>query len=354
MNFCSVALLFAFAGSLAFGATPERPLLQPGKPVDYAKLAFQPETWKKKGTSTLLLPWEGEKIVFLTRQGEYDPKLMTRWVQALDDGWKLYTDLTGSKPGLHVHLNGKATIAAVPDFDYTCGAGCGFLGVTGIELAMFYQWNYPDLKRDPDAIPHYVFYEMGRNFYTFEDRHSCFTTGFAVFMRYVCMDALKCHDNDPETREVIEKAESLVRKSDMPFLRLFTMADGLDEKAPRLKDDQGNWIAPSDQPVIYSSTMLRLRRDYGGDAWVQRFFKALASCPTAPPDTREGTLKQSWSWFVSASLAAGKDLSPVFVDEWKLPLASATRAALAKIDWQKEGLTVAAITEQVRPEWKKQ
>jgi hypothetical protein len=44
---------------------------------------------------------------------------------------------------------------------------------------------------------------MGRNFYTFGDRHSCFTTGFAVFMRCVCMDTLGCHDDDRRTREVI-------------------------------------------------------------------------------------------------------------------------------------------------------
>ena len=47
-------------------------------------------------------------------------------------------------------------------------------------------------------MPHYVFYEMGRNYYTFGDRHSCFITGFAVFMRYVCMDALKCEDTDAQ------------------------------------------------------------------------------------------------------------------------------------------------------------
>jgi hypothetical protein len=65
---------------------------------------------------------------------------------------------------------------------------------------------YPALQRDPLAIPHYVFYEMGRNFYTFGDRHSCFVTGFAVFMRYVCMDTLKFHDEDRRTRQTIEEA----------------------------------------------------------------------------------------------------------------------------------------------------
>ena len=33
------------------------------------------------------------------------------------------------------------SVAAVPDFDFTYGAGCGFVGSSGIELAMFYRWK---------------------------------------------------------------------------------------------------------------------------------------------------------------------------------------------------------------------
>lgn len=347
-NACISVLL----ASALVGMAVEPSELQPGRPVDYSGLAFQPRTWKEKGTSTMLLPWHGDKIVFLTVQGDYDPKLLARWVGALDSGWKLYGDLTGTQPNLLKHVEGKPTIAAVPDFAFTCGAGCGYVGATGIELAMFYNWNYPALRKNPDSIPHYVFYEMGRNFYTFGDRHSCFTTGFAVFMRYVCMDALGLHDDDRGTREIIEKAESFVKKSNMPFLRTFTNIDGLDEKAPRLKHEDGTWLSPSDQPVTYASAMLRLRRENGGDAWVRRFFKALASCPTAKPSTREGALEQSWNWYVCASIAARKDLSQIFCDEWRMPLTRGTREALAKMDWAAVNLTPAAVTKQARPNWR--
>lgn len=333
-------------------ATADEPVLQPGQPVDYARLAFQPETWKKKSTSTLLTPWSGKRVVFLTVQGDYDPALITRWVRALDDGWALYARLTGAQPGLLKQLDGKATIAAVPGFEYTCGAGCGYVGATGIELAMFYDWNYPALRKNPKAIPHYVFYEMGRNFYTFGDRHSCFTTGFAVFMRYVCMDALELHDDDLPTRKVIEAAERLVASDHMPFLRTFTNADGLDEKAPRLKDKNGGWLSPSDQPVTYASAMLRLRRDYGGDDWVRRFFAALAACPGSPSNTREGALQQSWHWFLCASIAAGRDLSPLFCDQWRFPLAASTRQALSKVDWKSASSRGADLVQNLKPEWK--
>ena len=178
-----VILAILACGGIQAAETTNLLALKPGELVDYAPLAFRPEVWKSKGQSTFLLPWSGSNIVFLTTPGDYDGRLMRQWVKRLDEGWALYADLTGAKPALGRQLNGHASIAAVPDFDYTCGAGCGYVGSSGIELAMFYRWNYPALRRNPEAIPHYVFYEMGRNFYTFGNRHSCFTTGFAVFMR---------------------------------------------------------------------------------------------------------------------------------------------------------------------------
>ena len=63
--------------------------LKPGAPVDYAPLAFQPETWKAKGQTAMLLPWAGSNIVFLTTPGAYDGQLMAHWVRALDGGWAL-------------------------------------------------------------------------------------------------------------------------------------------------------------------------------------------------------------------------------------------------------------------------
>lgn len=322
--------------------------LQSGSPVDYAPLAFQPETWKAKGRSTLLVPWAGSNVVFLTTPGDYDARLMAHWVGALDAGWALYADLTGRKPEPLKQLAGRATIAAVPDFDYTCGAGCGFVGASGIELAMFYRWNYPALQRDARAMPHYVFYEMGRNFYTFGDRHSCFTTGFAVFMRYVCMDTLGCHDDDRRTREIIEATQAQVKRGELPFLRTFTNADGLGEKEPRLKNAAGEPIEPSDQPVAYASAMLRLWREQGGNVWLRRFFQVLAECPEAPATTRDGALQQSWNWYLAASLAARRDLASAFVDDWRMPLSTAARQALAAVDWRQPDLTPAQITRQVK------
>jgi N-acetyl-beta-hexosaminidase len=342
-------LLFSAArSSRAAEAAP----LKPGAPFDYPKFAFQPDAWEKRGLSFQLTPWTGANVIFLTTDDTLDPGLMGVWVSRLDSGWRLYADLTGQRPKPFRQFGGKVTIAAVPGYDLTCGAGCGYVGLTGIELAMFYDHNYPDLQARPKAMPHYVFYEMGRNYYTFGDRHSCFITGFAVFMRYVCMDALKCEDLDAPTRRVIEEVEPLFPASGLSFLELFTTVGGAGEKVSRIKDQNGKLIEPSDQPVRYASAMLRLRRENGGEAWVKRFFHELASCPTATPDTKEGALSQSWYWMLCASVAAKKDLSPVFAGEWKLPISDDTRAALAGIDWTQGSLSAREVAQAVAPQWK--
>jgi hypothetical protein len=349
---CQRMLLLALAfvlGEFDLRAQAVAPL-KPGGRIDYSKLAFQPESWKQRGLSLQLTPWTGTNVVFLTTDDTLDQGLMGIWVSRLDAGWQVYADLTGQVPSPSRQIEGKVTIAAVPGYDLTCGAGCGYVGATGIELAMFYDYNYPELKTHPKAMPHYVYYEMGRNYYTFGDRHSCFITGFAVFMRYVCMDALKCEDMDAGTRKVIEGVEPRFSTSGLTFLDLFTMT-GMGEKASRIKDGGGKVIEPSDQPVCYASAMLRLRRENGGDGWVRRFFHELAACPTSNPDTKEGALKQSWYWLLCSSVAAQKDLAPVFAGEWKLPIAEVTRAALGKIDWKK-GLTLKEVAEKVAPVWK--
>ena len=132
-------------------------LLRPGSPIDYAELAFEPERWKEKGISTQMIPWEGERLVFLTTTSDLDTGVLTRFVDRMDAGWKLYTDLTGRSPSPFKQVKGKPSIAAVPDGELTCGYGCGFIGCTGVEIAGFYANDYQLVGKSPKAFPHYVF-----------------------------------------------------------------------------------------------------------------------------------------------------------------------------------------------------
>ncbi len=321
--------------------------VKPGEPVDGSGIVFYPDRWRIGKHSMQLVPWRGSTVVLLTTRDDLDPQTMGRFLERLDAGWKTYTDLTGRSPRLFKQLDGKPTVVAVPSGGLTCGIGCGYLGASGIEVAGFYRSDYPLVASRRNDFPHYYFYEMGRNYYTFGDRHSQFSCGFAVFMRYVCMDAVVCTDPDRTTRKTIEKAEALYAESDMSFVRAFTLRGGLNEKAPRLRRPDGSWIQPSDQPVLYASAMLKLRRDYGGDAWVKRFFRELAKCPPVRVKRLDDALRQSLSWFVAASCAAKRDLSPVFVDRWRLPLGAEARTALKKAEWRSPEATATRVLEKL-------
>lgn len=330
----TITLCFAWIGSVA----PAQEA-RPGEPIEYQP--FFPERWKEKMQSTRMIPWEGTRVVLLTTTADLDGRTMAVFLRRLDAGWALYDDLIGKKPSPFRQHDGKATIAAVPDASYTCGIGCGYNGATGIEVGGFYSGDYRLVARQPDAFPHYYFYEMGRNYYLFGEPMHNFGTGFAVFMRYVCMDALKCRDTDAATRRAIDEAESRLKGTRLTFLQAFTTSAGMGEKENRLSD-----LAPSDQPVMYASAMLKLRRDYGGDEWVRRFFHFLALCPNAGSDnSRDSGRAQGLNWLIAASCAAQQDLSDLFVDRWRLPVGPKTRAALRRTDWKATGLSPRAILE---------
>jgi hypothetical protein len=329
----AVMILLVFAAPAANAAAPE-----PGPAIDYAPLAFYPDRWRELGIEPMLHPWPARTLVLLTPAADLDRGTMEIFLGRLDAGWEHYAALVGVEPGRHKLLDGRTTIAAVPDGRLTCGIGCGRIGVTGIEVAGFDR-DFALVKESPAAFPHYYFYEMGRNWYVFGDRHSSFITGYAVFMRYSCMDAAGCEDPEARLRAAIERAEAAHAAGEMDFLRAFTMQGGLTEKQPRLAGFDG----PCDQPVLYASAMLKLRRDRGGDAWTKRFFAALLQCPAVPADTPAGALAQCRAWLVAASVAARRDLSDVFCDRWRLPLLPAARKVLAAIDWEAADLDAAQI-----------
>jgi hypothetical protein len=325
--------LWLFSGLPSVAAQPIQPI-QPGAPITYEP--FFPDRWKQRGQSMRMVPWEGKQIVMLTTRADFDRRTMAVFLRRLDAGWMLYRDLVGRAPTPNRQHNDKPIIAAVPDSSFTCGIGCGQMGMTGIEVGGFYDGDYARVSGQAEEFPHYFFYEMGRNYFVFGDRHSDFATGFAVFMRYVCMDTLQCRDPDARTRQAIDKAESRVGDSKLSFLQAFTSVGG--EAGDRLSD-----LTPSDRAVMYASAMLKMRREYGGNDWVRRFFAALSKCPEVGGDTDHRAAAQSVLWFVAASCAARRDLSDLFADRWKMPLGRKSRVALRGINWKAAELSPAKV-----------
>ena len=111
-------------------------------------------------------------------------------------------------------------------------------------------------------------------------------------------------------------------------------------------------LSPSDQPVMYASAMLKLHRECGKDGWLKRFYAFLAECPEVRLRSKRAGLRQSLHWYAAASMAAGRDLSPIFCDRWKLPLSEKARAAAAAVEWSRKDLKLSEILAAIPAEWK--
>jgi hypothetical protein len=115
-----------------------------------------------------------------------DQTAVSRVVNALDRAWDWYRNYFG-QPTPHFTYSGKTTVAEVTQ---TCGAGCGYLGHTGIELD---PPTMSALIKDAsgDRYQQAVFYELGRNFWLYGEqlgRISALTTGFAIVNRFYVME----------------------------------------------------------------------------------------------------------------------------------------------------------------------
>ncbi|MEM1085167.1 MAG: hypothetical protein AAGI48_13730 [Verrucomicrobiota bacterium] len=303
---------------------------------------FYADRWEEKGIPTEMTAWKGEEIAFLTLNDEHDSAMMTSIVDRLDKGWATYRDLVGQDPRPFKMMGELPIIAAIPE-GLSCGAGCGFVGATGVELCLFYSRDLTHLKKDPTAVPHYIYYEMGRNFYVFGERHSYFATGFAVFMRYVCMDATKSTDVEAWERKEIEGFEAKVKEAkQLSFLEIFTSAG--DETRRKHGRDAG---LSDSQNSNHASVMLYLRKTQGGDEWIKRFYKAMPSADSFPVNSEGAPYLQSLNWLVAASIASKKDLAPLFMERYRFPLPEGDATKLAAIEWDKKELSIAKIVSEL-------
>lgn len=331
--------LAAFLGAITLSFAAD---IAPEEPLDYAPYAFFPERWKENDISTEMIPWFGKNIVFLTNTAELDHKVMGEFIGNLDAGWDIYMQFTGKAPTTHRSIAERSPLAALPTgTDLTCGLGCGYVGAQGVEVNGFYEETYPRLKKNTKEIPHLYFYELGRNFFTFGRKHDNFTTGFAVFMRYVCVEKLEIVDKGKHEKKVILEAIDKYQKGDMPFLKAFTISHGLTEKENRLE------VGPSDQPVMYASAMLKLWHHFGDD-WLTDFFKHVHSAPDAEGDDQERAREQALVWYLASSLAAKKNLDDIFVKHWRLILSEKEAEALAKVDWDNKNTSVVRILKSLK------
>lgn len=271
-----------------------------------------------------LYAWEGENLVILTKTNTLSPNIMGRILYTLNRSYQSYATQTNFKPLLYKTHNNKATIAVLGPNQIGCGAACGYLGSTGIEIGQdFFNRLYNGVTKF-DQYDHVLFYELGRNFWDMDgyklklsingsgdEKASPFwdasITGFAVYMRYataevngIPMQPIYNGEHLPWPKLVAD-TKSLVR---------------LQKNSPN--SNFANTFQAKKQPAggpfgvydFWSSIMIHFSQGKDLAKFNTDFYAALYRGPT--PTTTAGIVAN----FVAAlSTAAGRDVSTEFYNE---------------------------------------
>ena len=300
VNTSGPSTIFAFVNGTPIGLT--------SSPTSVAYTSFQ-------GENLTRYVWPGANIAVLTSSGTLDTGVMDKMVTAFDAGYIYYETSTGRKPSLFRNVNGKATIAEVAS---TCGAGCGYVGFTGIEIRTdYFNPLYNQVKND-NLYDHIIFYELGRNFWFYRDKieykgsddTGLVGTGYALYMRFKAMESagvqgapflgVAFNDYKANTRALVDLYEADPTLTWSNTLRV----DGAPRNLTNLNGTH-----------LFASFCMRLERDYGGANFVNKLWKEVDKQPNATTTT------EALNNFVrAASIAAGQDLTSLFQDTWRWPL----------------------------------
>ena len=260
---------------------------------------------------------EGQNVALLVPSLDYSLATLTNMVSVFDDVYDYYAGITGREPSPLYTYNGLATLAVVPS---TCGAGCGYLGLTGIEFSEFHfnDVMYPGVfnNQEYDQAP---FYEFGRNFWFYGDQieyegtddTGSITTGFAVFMRFMAIDSVAV------TPGPFNGNDFAVFRSEVEGLLQTYLADTTLNWDNTLRIG----VAPANSlglgsADLFASFMFELHNLYG-DTFVETIWKEVDNRPIAT-----STQMAVDNFIIAASISAGENLQPLFVEQWRWPIST--------------------------------
>ena len=260
-----------------------------------------------------LFMYKGSKTAILANSDSLDPTAMSKWLNAMDGTYDFYELATGREPTFYTNVtyfDGRSTIARV---DATCGAGCGYVGWTGIEImGTYFDYFYEQLlnRNRYDQVP---FYEFGRNFWFYSDKleykdNGPVGTGYAVFMRFAAIDYLGLDGAPYNGWLPYTEFESQIRGLRAQYLSdpslNWSNTLGIGQGVP-----QSAWGAAD----LFTSFCFYLQDTYGTQ-WVLDVWKEAAVRPDAT--TTQDAVD---NFVIAASLAANSNLAPLF-DYWRWPV----------------------------------
>lgn len=292
----------------------------------------------QQGATLNLYAWPGNKMAILTAANTWDPAVMRKYLTAADGTWNYYAKANGTLPSLNFNYNGLATIAEVQS---ACGAGCTYIGATGMEIEdPYFNWM-------PDGIPFNVydqvmFYEMGRSFWLFEKQigyrspgnSACLQTGYAILMRYRSIaaqgyqGAFNGFYSMPVTQSQIDAAVSnynALVANNVGLIDAYAADSSLNWNNTFLVNTYSN---PNGGCAdLFASLIQRLAADYGGEAFIQDLWKEVLTRPAA--STNQDALD---NFVLAACATAKKNLTSIFIDKWRWPVSAAAQAT-AQSNW---------------------
>lgn len=325
LNIVSTILMLCFASPSAVSAQTTQP--PPSPPSSYEVTQGIPYTYTTfDGDAITLYPYAGRNIALLVPSPGLDGATIEQIVTVFDAAYDYYKQTTGREPERYSTHNNLGTIAVVTKTCRGEGAGCGYLGYTGIELTnSAFDILYTGV-RDKNEYDQVVFYEFGRNFWFYGDKIAykgsdsadSITTGYAVFMRFMAMEATGVTPGPFNgTNFSIFKAEV------QGLLDLYLADQNLNwnntlriGKAPSNKLNLGS-------TDLFASFLFKLR-DLYGDAFVQQIWKEVEKRPNA-----QTTQDAVDNFILAASAAAGENLTHLFVNTWRWPMSDAAKREAA-------------------------
>jgi hypothetical protein len=311
----------------------------------------------KVRAKTTLYPWVGRHVTFLvptpnghpTDKDKGDPEVMKRMLNVFDETYEYFVDVVGGAPARSKYdTQGRLTIAAI---EPTCGAACGLIGATGIEMSngvyvSLYDSVSQSLKdnKSPPEVDQAVFYEFGRNFWVFTDKLAyqeieetqpdgtkvkldvpgAVITGYAIAMRFHAMDGVGVTGSQFKPtvtfKQLRERVSSLVDDYVADPSLTWENTLGRGKGIPHRRDAAGNLTDVFEHTAkdFFASFLLRLVKAHGGSPNANRaYLKRLWSQVREQPN-RQTTEDARENFIVAASLAANTNLAPVF-EKWRWP-----------------------------------
>ncbi|PZU87014.1 MAG: hypothetical protein DI529_07660 [Chryseobacterium sp.] len=274
-----------------------------------------PQVYKNFNGETLnLYAWNGTKTMILSSSNTLDQTTMQKWAAAMDGTYNYYKLCTNRDPTFYTgvtYLNGLSTIAEVPS---TCGAGCGYLGWTGIELQTTYFNNFYNTLHNNNQYSQEPFYEFGRNFWFYDNQlkyksNDPIVTGYAVFMRFMAIDNQSLAGANFNSW-TYPQFESNVRNlfttymsdANLSWNNTLGIGTGI----------SGSGLGATD---LFASFCFKLH-DLYGENWVRNVWKFAGTRPSA--NTTQDAVD---NFIIAASQAANINLASTFIS-WKWPVSA--------------------------------